>query len=188
MKDPPNTLPFFSNFDATKNVINHITHIFKEAHLSPVRKFYHYLQCYHRVRMKILTIISTLAQSPRVKPVLQPPKVKTKDSAPTPPPIDHPSSYPILDPYSNPWSKKISKYKKTPHILKSIKTQAAPRQVQHRLRRSPRNIGTNFPNPAAQNLVANHLFKLPHVYHIYKKQDKKETIYTLLLGGDSKTW
>ena len=77
---------------------------------------------------------------------------------------------------------------KTPQILKDRTPQVAPWQVQHKLCRYPRNVGTNFRTQAAHHLVANHLFKLPHTYHIYNNQVKKETTYTLLMGYDSDTW
>ena len=99
-----------------------------------------------------------------------------------------PSTLPILDPHSNPWIKRLKIYKETPHILKARKQQAAPRQVQHRLQRSPRNVGTNFLTQASHHLVANHLFKLLHAYHIYNKKGGKENIYTLLMGGERNTW
>ena len=117
----------------------------------------------------------------------QPLRVQTQESSPTPPPIEQ-SSVPLsLDPHSNPWIKKIAKYKKTPQIIKSRKTQAAPRQVQHWLRHYPRKVGTNFRTQSAQHLVANHLFKLLHAFHIYNNKSKKETIETLLMLGDSNT-
>ena len=83
---------------------------------------------------------------------------------------------------------KTAKDKKTPHILKARKTQAAPRKVQNQLHRSLRNVGKKFSTQAEQQLVDNHLFKLPHAYHIYKKQGIKEAIDTVLMGGDSDTW
>ena len=77
---------------------------------------------------------------------------------------------------------------KTPQISKARKSQAAPRQVQRRLRRSPRNFRQKLRTQAALNIVANHIFKLPHAFHIYNFQGKKETIDTLLLGKHSDTW
>ena len=77
---------------------------------------------------------------------------------------------------------------KSPQIPKARKTQAAPRQVQHCLRCSPLNLRKQFRTQAAQHLVANHLFNLQHAFHIYNKQEGKETIDTLLLGKDSDNW
>ena len=116
-------------------------------------------------------ITSIPAPDMRVEPVVQPTMFQTQQSAPTSPPIYQPYISPSLDPI--PLTKKITKYKKIPHILKTRKTQAAPRQVQHRLRHSLCNFGTNFCNQAAHHLVSNHLFKLPHAFHIYNKQGKK---------------
>ena len=64
----------------------------------------------------------------------------------------------------------------------------AQRQVQHRLRCYPCKFGTKFRAQAAQNLVTNNLFKLPHDLHIHNTQGKKETIETLFIGGNSDTW
>ena len=77
---------------------------------------------------------------------------------------------------------------KSPQIPKARKKNEAPRQVQHRLRRSPRNPRKKFSTQAAQHLVANHIFNLPHAFHIYNKQLKEETIDTLLLGKNGDTW
>ena len=113
-------------------------------------------------------------------------RVKTQDLAHTPPPIYQPYTYPNLDPI--PLIKKFTKYKKIPQIIKTRKTQAAPQQVQHHLRHYPRHFGAKFRIQAAHHLVANHLFKLPHFFHIYNNQGKKENMETFLKGGDSNTW
>ena len=118
----------------------------------------------------------------------QPPRVQTLQSTPTPPPILQSSTSPSLDTHPNPWIKKIAKYLKSPQIPKARKTEVAPRQVQHRLRRSPRKFRQNFCTQAEQHLVANHLFNLTHNFHIYNKQGGKETIDALLMGKDSDTW
>ena len=112
--------------------------------------------------------------------------MKTQESAPTYPPIIQPSTPPILGTII--LIKKFTKHKKIPHIIKTRKTQTAPQQVQHRLRRSPRNFGTNFRTQEAHHLVPNHFFKSLHDFHIYNKQDKKVAIDNLLMGGDSDTW
>ena len=82
----------------------------------------------------------------------------------------------------------IKKYKKTPKILKSRKPQAEPRQVQNQLRRHPWNLGKNLGTQEAHQLFAKHLFESTHDSHIYNEKEKKETIDTLLMGGDSDTW
>ena len=92
--------------------------------------------------------------------------MQTHQSAPTPTPIEQPYTPPSLDPHPNPRIKKITKYLKTPQISKARKTQSAPRQVQHRLRRSPHTFRQNFLTQAEQQLVANDLFNLPHALHI----------------------
>ena len=81
----------------------------------------------------------------------------------------------------------FTKFKKIPQILKTRKTQAAHRQVQYLLRCSPLHFGKKFRNQAAQHLVANHLFKLMHAFHIWNQQGKKETIDNLLMGSDINT-
>ena len=81
----------------------------------------------------------------------------------------------------------FSKMKKIPQILPNKKKEAAPRQVQHWLSRSPHNVGTNFRTQEEQKIVSNNLFKLSHTLHIYNEQGKKETIETLLMGSDSNT-
>ena len=45
----------------------------------------------------------------------------------------------------------------------------------------PANFRQNFRTQASQHLAANHLFNLPHDFHVYNKQGGKETIDTLLL-------
>ena len=114
-------------------------------------------------------IISMTEPDPRVEPVFQPLRVQTQESATTPPPRYQPYTSPSLDTHSNLQTKTFTKYKKIPQILKTRKTQAAPRQVQHQLSRPPRNFGTNFRTQAEQHLVANNLFKLSHDLHIYNK-------------------
>ena len=59
-------------------------------------------------------------------------------------------------------------------MIKARKPQAAPRKVQHRLFWSLRNVGKNVHNQAAQHILANHLFKLPHTSHIYNNQGKRK--------------
>ena len=73
-------------------------------------------------------------------------------------------------------------------IPKARKTQAAPRKFQHILRRSLRNFRQNIRTQSTEQLVANHLFNLPHYLHIYNNQGGKETIDTLFFGKDSDTW
>ena len=75
----------------------------------------------------------------------------------------------------------------SPQIPKARKTQAAPRKVQHHLRRSLFNFRQNLRTQVDQNLVANHILKLSHDFHICNKQGKKETIDTLFLGKDIDT-
>ena len=82
----------------------------------------------------------------------------------------------------------FSKIKKIPQILQTKHKKLVQQQVQLRLRHSPRNSGTNFCTQVAQHLIANHLLKLPHAFHIYNKKGKKKTIDTFLIGGDNNTW
>ena len=112
----------------------------------------------------------------RVELVSQPPMVQLLQLEPTPPPRLNPSTPPILDPNPNPWIKKITKYLKSPQIPKARGKQAAPRKVQHRLHCSPRNFRQNFRTQAAQHLVANHLFNLPHSFHIYNNQGERRLL------------
>ena len=114
--------------------------------------------------------------------------MQTHQSAQRTPPRDKPHTPTSLDPHPNPWIKFLTKSLKSPHIPKSRKTQVATRKVQHRLRRYPRNFRQKFRTQAAQNLVDNHLFKLPHDFHIYNKQGKKETIDTILMVSESENW
>ena len=82
----------------------------------------------------------------------------------------------------------MAKYKKIPQILKARKTQATPQQVQHRLFCSPRKFIKKFLTQAAQKLVVNHLFSLPHAFHVYNEQGEKDITDTLLLGKESENW
>ena len=123
-----------------------------------------------------------------VELVAQPSRVQKLESEPRMLPRDKPSTFPSLEPNSNPWIKKIAKNKKIPQILRTKQNQASTRKFQHLLRHSPHNFGINFRTQAAHQLVANHLFKLLHDLHIYNKKGKKETIETLLMGGDGDTW
>ena len=163
----------------------------KGAHLSYAYKFYHYHQCYHKLRVKIFNLNISPAYQYQIQgggSFLQSPRVKTHQSAPIPSSIKQFSTSPSLDPHTNPWIKTFTKKFKTPQIPKASKTQAAPRQVHHRLRRSLCNFRKKFRIRAAQNLVSNHLFKLKHHFHIYNEQGKNETIDTLLIRDDSDNW
>ena len=122
--------------------------------------------------IQLQNILSIPVPAPRVEPVSQPPRVQTLNSAPTPPPRLQPYTPTILDTYPNQWIKKITKHLKSPQIPKSRKIQTAPRQVQHRLRRSPCNYRQNFRTKSAQHFVENHLFNLTHDFHIYNKKGK----------------
>ena len=133
-------------------------------------------------------ITSIPAPVPRVELVSQPPRGETQDSEPTPTPRDQPSAFTILDQHSNLWITFFTKYKKIPQILKTRKTQVAPRQVQHQKRHFQRNFLEKNCTQAAQHLVCNHLFKLYHAFHIFNNQGKKETIDTVLTGCDRDTW
>ena len=133
-----------------------------------------------------MILIPTPAPDPRVKLVVQPMRVKTLTTAPTSPPRVNPSVSSSSDSYSNPRIKK-SKINKIPQILQTKHKQAAPWKVQRQLRHSPRNGGTNFYPQAAHHLGANHLFKLPHAFHIYNNQGKKKTIDTLIMVSGSDT-
>ena len=103
-------------------------------------------------------ITNTSSPTPRVEPVVQPPRVQTLMTSPTSPPNVKPSTPPRSDQHSNPRIEK-PKIKKIPQILPTKQNQAAPQKFQHGLRRSPRNGGTNYCTQAAHNLVTNHLLK-----------------------------
>ena len=131
-------------------------------------------------------ITSKTAPSPRVEPVVQHLSVQIISSPP------HPlQEWSLQNPLA--WINiqihglTIAKNKWTLQILQTKKKQMAPRNFQDQLCSSMCNIGTNFCNQSAQELVAYHLLKFLHALHIYNKQGKKETIYTVLMGGDSDT-
>ena len=191
IKDLPNTLPLLSYSDATKNAINQISHILQRSTSQPRLNFLPLSLLLPQTQSEYLqlqNIPSIPLQSPIVEPVSQPLRVQILQLAPTSPPRLQPSTSPRLYPDPNPWIKKVTKDLKSPQITKASKTQASPWQVQHPLRRSLRNFRKTFRTQAAQHLVTNLLFNLPHALHIYNNQGKKETIDTLLLGKDSDTW
>ena len=133
--------------DATRNAIN---------------KIYHTLhRITHQPRLQILPLLPLLPQTQSENIQLQnilripvpylrvePLRVKNNQSTPTSPPREQPFTHPRLDPHPNPWIKKITKYLMAPQISKARRTQAAPRKVQHRLRRSPLNFRKKFPTQA----------------------------------------
>ena len=191
MKNLPKTLPLLWYGDATKNVINQISHILHRSTPQPCLQILPLpplLPQTQNVNFQDQTIPSISVASPRVGPVSQPLRVKLNQLLPTPPPIIQLYTSPSLDPDPNPWIKKISKCLKSPQIPKARETQAAPRQVQHRLCLSSLNFRKNVLDQAAQHLVVNHIFNFPHAFHIYNKQSKRNTADTLLLGKDSDTW
>ena len=127
-------------------------------------------------------------QDLRVEPVVQPPRVKPSQPAPKEPlRVQHTPSTNI-DPYTNPWIDLVYNRKKTTPDIQTKPKQSLPRQVQHRLRCTPLNIGTNFRAQYTQYIVAQHVFNLPYYLNIYNKKGKKKTIYTLLVGINSDTW
>ena len=169
MKDPPKTLPLFSYGDVTKKAINFIDQILHRSTSQPRLQILplppmlpqnqsENIQLQNNPRIPVLAL--------RVEPVSQPPRVQTHQSSPIPTLREKPFTPPRLDPHPNTWIKKSTKYLNTPQIPKSRKTQATPRQVQHRLHRSPRNLRQNFRTQASQHLVANHLLNLPNAFHI----------------------
>ena len=100
LKDPPKTLPFFSYGNATKNAINHITHILKRSAARPGIQMSLLPQMLPQSQNENLQppeITSISPPDPRVEPVSKSPRVKTQESAPTPPPRDQSYTSPSLD-------------------------------------------------------------------------------------------
>ena len=139
MIELPNTLPFLSYSDATKHEINQISHILKRSTSQPCLQILLLPPMLSQTKsenIQLQNIPSIPVPAPRVEPFFQPPRGQTHQYEPIPPTREKLSTPPSLDPHPNPLIKKITKYLKTPQIPKSRKTQAAPRKVQHQLRRS----------------------------------------------------
>ena len=86
------------------------------------------------------------------------------------------------------WLKKLQHIRRYPRFSKPGKHKHRPDKFNTNYASPPHNFGTNFRTQSEQNLVANHLFELPPVFRIYNNQGEKETIDTLLMGGDRNTW
>ena len=101
MKNPPKTLTFWSYGDATKNAINQIAHILQRITDQPRIKnllLPPMLQQSQNYFFQQPEITSIPEPTLTVEPVFQPPRVKTQESSPTPPPIYQTSISSILDP------------------------------------------------------------------------------------------
>ena len=162
--------------DGTRNLINNIAHILHISTTQPhlqVLPLTPILPQTQSKNIQLQNILSIPVPALRVEPVLQPPGIQTFQSAPIPTPRLKPSTSPSLDPHQNPGIENFTKYLKSPQIPKAGKTQVAPRKVQHRLRRSLRSSRMFFRKQAAHHLVVNHIFNLPHAFHIYNKQGKR---------------
>ena len=146
MKDPQKTLPFLSYGDATKNAINYISHILQRSTTQPrsqILPLPPMLPQTQSENLQLKNIPRITVPALRVEPVSQPPRVQTHQSTPTPPQRVQQATSHRLDQDPNPRIKKFTKYLKTPQIPYSRKTQEAPRQVHHRLRRSLCNFRKN---------------------------------------------
>ena len=91
---------------------------------------------------------------PRVVPVVQPPRVKPSQPAPTAPlRVQHAPS-PTIDTSIKLCTKVVYTNKNTTPTIPTEPKLALPHQVQHHIRHTPLNASTNFRAQAAQHLVA----------------------------------
>ena len=89
MKDPPKTLPLFSYGDSTKIAINHISYILQRSTSHPRLQLLPLppiLPQTQSENIQLKNILSIPVPAPRLELVLQPPRVQSHWSAPTPPP------------------------------------------------------------------------------------------------------
>ena len=80
MKEPPNTLPFLSYGDATKNVINQISHILQKSISQPRLQILPLPPLLPQTQIgniQLQNITSIPVPTLRVGPVSKPPRVKT---------------------------------------------------------------------------------------------------------------
>ena len=102
MQDPPKTLTFLSYMDETKNATNHIAHILQQStaqHCLQILPLPPMLPHSHTQYPSPPIINHPPALDPRVEPVVQPPRVKTLMTEPTPPLRVNDSPYPSSDPF-----------------------------------------------------------------------------------------
>ena len=98
IKDPPKILPLFSNGDATKNVINHISHTLQQStdqprlQILPLSPMLPQSQNQNLLPPKIA---NTPAPDMRLEPVVQPLRLQTFMKSSTSPPRVKPSKSPI---------------------------------------------------------------------------------------------
>ena len=162
----------------------------KEAYPSPSYKIYHYHRWYHKPRVKISNFKITPAYQYQLrgwnrfhnlwgyKRIKQNPHRLQENILPHPLACIHIQTQ-VLKILQIIWRyprfPKPGKHKRNPSKFNTAYT------VPIRIFRQ------NFRTQASKHLVYNHLFNLPHDLHIYNAQGKKETIDTLLRGGDSDT-
>ena len=129
MKDSPKTLPFLSYGGATKNLINQISHIFQKITFQPrlqILPLPLMLPQTQSENIQHQNIPSIPVPAPRVKPISQPLRVQTDQSAHTPPSRDQPSTPPRLDPHPNPWIKTFQNIVRHPRSSNQEKTGDIP--------------------------------------------------------------
>ena len=119
------------------------------------------------IQTPLPTVINrTAAPVPRVKPVVQPPRVKPSK----PEPIAHPrvqhAPPPTIDTYTNPWVGLFYNRNNNTPTIPTKTNPDLPRQVQHRLRFTMLNGGTNFRDQSSLHLVAHHMFNLQYDFQI----------------------
>ena len=172
-------------------MINHIVHILQLSAPQPRLPLFTLLSILPAV--PILTPLSPPINRPdtpdqRLVPVMQPSRVQSYQPAPTAPlRVQHTTSH-AIDPSTNPCIEVVYNHKKTNPTIPTEPKPALPYQVQHRLRCTLLNARTNFREQVTHHIMEQHMFNLPHAFHIYNNKGKKETIDNLVVGKHSDTW
>ena len=103
----------------------------------------------------------------RAKPVVKYPRVRPSQTAYSAPPWAQHAPSPTIDPSTNPCIEVFYNRNKTTPSIPTKPKPYLPCQVQHYLRLTLLNGGSNFCAQSAQHLVAQHMLNLPYAFHIY---------------------
>ena len=129
LKYPPKTLPFLSCGDATKHLINQISHILSRSTSQPPLQILPSPLMLPRTQsenLQLKNIPSIPVPAPRAEPFSQPLRVQTHQSSPTTPPRVQPSASPSLDPHTNLWIKIYKIFEDTPDFQSQENTSVTP--------------------------------------------------------------